>query len=397
MHELGHYYDWSTGSFRISGRDIPFATKQGMPFHGTDDPAACLLGENVTLPPEAATVLFFDCGSGTAAAGICLSHGNIAATLTDRNFLCAEAARRTLGLNGLAGEVAFSHGSVGLSALPPADAVVIRLPKGRAAAMQLLWDASFALRQGGRCFLAGGNNEGIKPALARMGELFGPVEVIAYKGGNRVGVAVKLSDQPPQDCRFDRQWCDHAWFAEFDAAVAGMSIAVRSRPGVFAWDRMDEGSRLLIENMSLAESDQVLDLGCGHGLVGVAAAIRAPKGHTVMVDCDYEAIRCAEKTAAANGVTNCTVLPSDALGAVAGRKFDAVISNPPFHAGHKAELGIAQQFIAGAARVLNPGGNMQLVANRTLPYEDIFTQHFGQVATVYKDRFFKVLKGTGPL
>ena len=32
---------------RISGREIPFATKQGMPFHDSEDPAVCLLGENV--------------------------------------------------------------------------------------------------------------------------------------------------------------------------------------------------------------------------------------------------------------------------------------------------------------------------------------------------------------
>jgi 16S rRNA (guanine1207-N2)-methyltransferase len=196
---------------------------------------------------------------------------------------------------------------------------------------------------------------------------------------------------------FDRQWCDHQWFAEFDAAVAGMNLSVRSRPGVFAWDRMDEGSRLLIEHMTLSESDQVLDLGCGHGLVGVAAAKLSPKGHIVMVDCDYEAIRSAEKTATANGVTNCSILASDALSAAAGMKFDAVVSNPPFHAAHKADLAIAQQFIEGSAHVLNAGGNMLLVANRTLPYEDILARHFREVTAVYRDRWFKVLRGSYPL
>ena len=46
--------------------------------------------------------------------------------------------------------------------------------------------------------------------------------------------------------------------------------------GVFSKDHVDLGTKLLIESMNLPEEGCVLDLGCGYGSVGIAAATMKP-------------------------------------------------------------------------------------------------------------------------
>jgi 16S rRNA (guanine1207-N2)-methyltransferase len=91
------------------------------------------------------------------------------------------------------------------------------------------------------------------------------------------------------------------------------------------------------------------------------------------------------------GVHGVRVLPSDIVSAVRDERFDVVLSNPPFHVGKATELAVPAQFIADAYRVLEPGGTLQLVANRTLPYEGLLQAAFGNVTSLHDGARFKVL------
>ncbi|HTL15314.1 MAG TPA: methyltransferase, partial [Thermomonas sp.] len=82
----------------------------------------------------------------------------------------------------------------------------------------------------------------------------------------------------------------------------------------------------------------------------------------------------------------------DVAAGVDGR-FDAIVCNPPFHAlgrGERPDLGRA--FIAAAARALRPGGQLWLVANRHLPYEEALGAGFGQVEAVAQQGGFKIVR-----
>jgi 16S rRNA (guanine1207-N2)-methyltransferase len=73
------------------------------------------------------------------------------------------------------------------------------------------------------------------------------------------------------------------------------------------------------------------------------------------------------------------------------RRFDVVITNPPFHQGVGVDYEVACQFVRDATRVLRPGGRLFLVANRFLRYGDLIREVFGNVDTAHADHRYHVL------
>ncbi len=384
---------WQTTPVLVEGREFLVVHRPGLPGAWPADVAALLLAETVSVERGAAVVHFH---SGAGLVGVVAAAlGAGAVTMADPHIVAVEAARRTAAANGFPDlPVHHSHGTSHFQPDRPADLVVARLPKGHLPALQTIWDAWKVLRPGGRLYLAGANDEGIRPALRQAGELFGQVETLAYRKGHRVGVAVKGTGTavPPA---FQEEWLDHGRFARFEVAVGGKRIAVCSRPGVFSWDRLDRGTEALLAAMEVAPCETVLDLGCGYGLVGLVAAGTARQVY--LVDADVEAVEAARRTVALHGLGHCTVLAGDGVAAVQGIAFDVVATNPPFHQGKATTYDVARQFIADGARVLRPGGRFYLVANRFIRYEEAMREALGRVETVYSDSRYKVLRGSRPL
>ena len=73
------------------------------------------------------------------------------------------------------------------------------------------------------------------------------------------------------------------------------------------------------------------------------------------------------------------------------KRYEWVVTNPPFHRGRKADPGLGQAIIRAAAAALRPGGRLVLVANRQLPYEAELARSFGAVEQLALDGGFKVL------
>jgi 16S rRNA (guanine1207-N2)-methyltransferase len=123
---------------------------------------------------------------------------------------------------------------------------------------------------------------------------------------------------------------------------------------------VDFGSRLLIESLELESNVDVLDVGCGYGPIGLAAAVIAGDGHVVMVDINERAVELAQRNAEANGIRNVTILQSDLLELVKERQFDAVLTNPPIRAGKETVHRIFEE----AHDVLRPGGSLWIVIQK---------------------------------
>jgi 16S rRNA (guanine1207-N2)-methyltransferase len=116
-------------------------------------------------------------------------------------------------------------------------------------------------------------------------------------------------------------------------------------------------------------------------------------GLVTCVDASAAALQVTRETLGLNGVVEqAEVIASDSGGAVLGRRFDVVATNPPFHQGLGVDYDVARQFVRDAAHVLKPGGRLVLVANRFIRYEHVAAGLFSNVRTAYEDHRFRVLE-----
>lgn len=332
-------------------------------------------------PPDAAT----PAAAVEAGARIHVVHRKLPAVL---------AIRDALALHGIAADVVrHAHGALGLPPDLQADVVVIAAPEERVAWQQLLHDAIACLRVGGRLLVAGANDAGIKPAARLVAEHVAVPRTLGHGGGQRVFEAVRPAEANLAALRaLVAPYDDRDVMRELTVDIAGASARVFTRPGVFSWDHLDEASALLASVMTPADDTDVLDLGCGAGVLGVAVGRHAPRARVTLVDADSEAVRCAQRTMEASGHAAWRVLASDVTSAVRDARFDLVVSNPPFHAGKQVDLELPRRFVTEAHAVLRPGGRLQLVANRTLPYEGELARVFGNRRTLHDGARFKVLE-----
>jgi 16S rRNA (guanine1207-N2)-methyltransferase len=155
---------------------------------------------------------------------------------------------------------------------------------------------------------------------------------------------------------------------------------------VFSARRLDPGTALLIESLQVGERDAVLDLGCGWGPIGIAAAALAPAGRAWLVDPNPRAVEIAKQNAALNGLTNVEVLHGEGTEPVRGLLFDVIATNPPIRAGKSVVFRLIEQ----AAACTKPGGSFYLVA-RTKQGAKTIAQKIGQVFGNVKE----VRKGGG--
>src|SRR4030067_3863385 len=89
--------------------------------------------------------------------------------------------------------------------------------------------------------------------------------------------------------------------------LRGLPFKFITSSSVFSKTQIDKGTRLLIENMVLPETGYILDLGCGYGAIGIAAATFNPNSHVIMTDINKRAVHLAKENIQRNKVTNAEV------------------------------------------------------------------------------------------
>jgi 16S rRNA G1207 methylase RsmC len=163
---------------------------------------------------------------------------------------------------------------------------------------------------------------------------------------------------------------------EFAFRDRGRLIRAFSRPGVFSHRHIDPGARQLIEEMRVDTGARVLDIGCGAGVVALAAAFRA-EGVTVhAVDSNVRAVRCTQRGAELNGLTNLTTeLNADGKYDGSGG-YDVALANPPYYSGFR----IATHFLTAGRIALRPGGKLLVVTKTPDWYRQNMPQWYEDVS-----------------
>lgn len=363
----GDYYTWHEQEGELAGESIRWVSKPGLPQSDSLDPAVRLLASLVEVHPEDRVL---DLHGGAGQLGVLLARRTRReVVLASDHGVAVEAARRTLLLNGLPKDdlskrIRVVHGDgYGVLASESFDVVCLSIPKGKERMRRLIHLAAWYLNPGGRFYVAGPKRGGVLSALRFTKELFGGIETETYGGGCRAACAVRPRGSVPDP---------GDGFRLCEAEICGKTWRFYTHPALFAYGaqgQLDPGTRLLVESLDAKPGERVLDLGCGSGIVGLILAHQL-QGRVVLVDISAAALEASRRTLSLYGLSElqAEIKSSDVISAVRGERFDVVATYPPAHQGWALDREAARQFVHGAARVLNPAGQVYVVGSAGLPF-----------------------------
>jgi 23S rRNA (guanine1835-N2)-methyltransferase len=182
--------------------------------------------------------------------------------------------------------------------------------------------------------------------------------------------------------------------------MAGTNI-VTSHAGVFSASQFDAGAAFLLEHLTKAAGQaNVVDLGCGNGVLGMRTALSNAEAMVTFIDESYRAVASAETTFRANLGPERTArflvgngMFDIANGApLSNGSIDRVLNNPPFHENHAIGEATAWQMFTESRDVLRPGGELWVVGNRHLAYQPKLKRLFGNCDLIAGNAKFVVLR-----
>ncbi len=372
----------------LNGRAIRFFSRPGIPNWQTVQPSTVLLAENV----QAVTgehLLWIGSYHGAAVASLAQRFPLTQLSILENNEIARQLTRQTLQANQVHNAVMIDEISVLPAQAEQFVAAVIDLPKGRRLLQRYLIEAWHALKPGSFLFLSGANDLGVHSAVKDAATLFGEGTNLAYRKGNRIVRFYKEGHDFPSEPSWLHENHPCNWHP-FTIDLPNRNLRLESLPGVFAHNRLDDGTRLLIDHLPDLAGARVVDLGCGVGVIGLLAALAG--ANTVdLLDVDWLALAAARRNIEAYNLSNARLLASDGLSSVLDQTYDCILSNPPFHSGKGVEFEMARQFIRQSAHVLRPGGELRLVANRFIRYDQVLNTYFHQTRPVAENNQFWVL------
>jgi 16S rRNA (guanine1207-N2)-methyltransferase len=250
---------------------------------------------------------------------------------------------------------------------------VVCLPRFKAAAQDMI-DRASAATEGGLVFVDGQKTEGIESlfkATKRETDVLGSVtkahgRCFWFPGGAR--------------------------FEDWTAQPLHPADGFETRVGVFSADKVDAGSKLLVQHLPPKLPARVADFGAGWGYLAKAILQQPSVQELDLIEADHAALDCARL----NVQDARAVFQWADIRTFTAPKYDAVLSNPPFHTGRAGDPSLGQAFIERAARLLKSHGTLWMVANRHLPYEDALQTHFQNVTEIGGDGRFKVIEASRP-
>ena len=166
---------------------------------------------------------------------------------------------------------------------------------------------------------------------------------------------------------------------------------VYSDNGVFSKDKFDYGTRLLLDSIDISKlSGNVLDLGCGIGVVGIILGTINKNINIDMIDINERALSLVRDNLILNKV-KANVFSSDVYSNV-NKKYDYIITNPPIRAGKE----VVRKFLLGGFGYLNDNGILYFVMRKDHGVKSMIKELENKynVIIVNKDKGFYIVSLT---
>jgi 16S rRNA (guanine1207-N2)-methyltransferase len=152
--------------------------------------------------------------------------------------------------------------------------------------------------------------------------------------------------------------------------------------------KIDLGTKLLLTNLPNHMTGNVLDFGCGAGVISCFIGKKFNTTRLSLLDVNSLAITSAEKSLALNELQG-QVFASNSLSNVHD-SYNHVVSNPPFHQGLKTHYHASESFLSNIGKHLKKDGCVSVVANSFLRYQPIMQENIGKTKVITKDKGFTI-------
>jgi len=267
--------------------------------------------------------------------------------------------------------------------LPNESADVVALPISASGEAELTRDLIQSgherLRIGGRMY-ATIDNRRDKWLREQMGKTFRKLNCRTFASGalyigTKTGPLKKLKN----------------FTCEFAFRDRGRLIRACSRPGVFSHRHVDVGARRLMDEMHVDPGMRILDIGCGAGVVALAAACRGAGVTVHAVDSSARAIECTRRGGALNELENLATELNAEGGYAGAGNYDLALANPPYYASFR----IAEHFLVAGRDALRVGGKILVVTKRPEWYEQNMTRWYDDV-TIREQKGYFLVHGSRP-
>jgi len=330
------------------------------------------------LLDKEASILIFNDAFGALAANF---NDHPVYSVTD-SYLSEQGTLHNLAQNGLNQDKLTQLTS--LDELPSqVDLVIYKIPKSNSLLTEQLIKIKQALNPDSR-FIGAARAKDIHGSTLKLFE--------KHLGTTTTSLAVKkarlvfseLDNQEEIDSPFPTCW-----------QLENTTFSICNHANVFAREKLDIGARYFIQSLpEINANANVIDLGCGNGVIGLTVLARQASAQVTFVDESYMAVASARENIAANladKVEQCQFLVNDCLTNVAGESADIVLCNPPFHQQNATTDHIAWQMFKDSYRVLKKGGELRIIGNRQLGYHVKLKRIFGNSRLIASNNKFVTL------
>jgi 16S rRNA (guanine1207-N2)-methyltransferase len=271
------------------------------------------------------------------------------------------------------------------------DNIIIngQLFRGRSFYRRLIIEGYDFLKRGGQFWLVGNKNQGVKSAAKDISSKFNNQEVLAYRKGNRLIRARKT-----QSTRTSPKWENepgikpNSWY-KIKTILSRKKFSFHTLPGVFSYKEVDEGTKMLLKTIKNFANKDVLDWGCGYGIIGIFLA-KLGAAWVDMTDIDLLAIASSRKNIQINQINNAHVFAAKEN--LPKKKYDLIISNPPFHSGKEVSYQATISFLKKSRNILKKRGKLIIVANQFIPYEKELAKTFPKTKILKKNKKYKIIE-----
>lgn len=343
----------------------------------TDEQIVNYLDEQALVKPNSHILIFND-----NFGALAVNYLENSVTAVSDSYLSHQGIRHNIDLNML------DDSNLTLLAstenLPnTADIILYKIPKSNALLNQQLYQISQNYSSG-TVFIAGAKAKDIHSSTLKIIE--------KYLGATKTSLAVKKS---------------RLVFSQLDITstlpspkistwvLEGSDFTISNLANVFAREKLDLGARFLLEHLPQIDAGkQVIDLGCGNGVIGLSLLAKQPECALTFIDESYMAVATAElniKNNLESTLNNCQFITDDCLTNITQNSIDVIVCNPPFHQLQATTDHIAWQMFNDSFHALKRGGELRIIGNRQLGYHIKLQRIFGNAKTIASNKKFVIL------